>query len=570
MKLSELFQDKYTVIFLLVLVLLVSVWVSRTYRNGGFGSWMAPSEGYGTGVIEGFDAPPPQTIPMTLQYDATQPGSASAGELILNRCEFVQSTTENPITMKYSFVFFTTTDTGNLKGGQTPAKTIKITIPTVYAANTNTNGIGISMRPFSSNTAIETLTSPATGSVTGIAAVVNGANLEITYTPQQTAADVLAGKYALELSGIKTPTRTASPATFTPTGNQFVTLESSAQASGSEVLVAVNMYHASLATKIVKIFKDKSYDLDSNYKDCRKITTAPSQLVETELSNTASTTGSATVFKIDFMLTNPFLTGDMIMIQLPNVSKLTSAISVQIKQGIITASDGEAVFTTVPNSTSYATFKMNSASTIAANTLTTLIISGLRTQDTVVVSTSNGNKIRTFLSSTISASGASFSFTSDNFLDAGEYTSPVIASKGATSSVGAPTSAGTASDGSTYVTSAASSVLISDVKRQMNWAVEAQKEYEKAYKELRSATTETAKTDAKLKYDVIVVRRNRLIASHPDSWYDGANWRYGDDGFVRKCVEPSNLSSNEGNCQNIYKMDGSGNLVKSAEGNNKR
>ena len=157
MKLLELFQDKYTVIFLLVLVLLVSVWVSRTYRNGGFGSWMAPSEGYGTGVIEGFDVPPPQTSPMTLTYDATQPGSASAGELILNRCEFVQTST-----MKYSFVF-TTTGSGNLKGGQTPAKTIKITIPTVYAANTNTNGITISMRPFSSNTAIETLTAPASG-----------------------------------------------------------------------------------------------------------------------------------------------------------------------------------------------------------------------------------------------------------------------------------------------------------------------------------------------------------------------------------------------------------------------
>jgi len=433
---------------------------------------MAPSEGYGTGVIEGFDAPPPQTIPMTLSYDTTQPGSASAGELILNRCEFVQSSTENPnSTMKYSFVF-TTTGSGNLKGGQTPAKTIKITIPTVYAANTNTNGIGISMRPFSSNTAIETLTAPASGSVTGIATAVNGTNLEITYTPQQTAADVLAGKYALELSGIKTPTRAASPATFTPTGNQFVTLESSAQVSGSEKLVAVNMYHTSLATKIVKIFKDKSYDLDSNYKDCRKITTAPAQLVDTELSNTASTTGSATVFKMDFMLTNPFKTGDMLMIELPNVSKLTTSISVQIKQGSTTVSDGEAVFTTVSGSTSYATFKMNSSSTINPNTLATLIISGLRTPDAPVQSVSNGNKIRTFLSSTISASSASFSFTSDNFLDAGEYTSPVIASKGATSSVGASTSAGTASDGSTYVTSAASSVLISDVKRQMNWAIQ--------------------------------------------------------------------------------------------------
>ena len=285
--------------------------------------------------------------------------------------------------MKYSFVF-TTTGSGNLKGGQTPAKTIKITIPTVYAANTNTNGLSISMRPFSSDTAIETLTAPASGSITGIAATVNGANLEIIYTPQQTAADVLTGKYALELSGIKTPTRAASPATFTPSGNLFVTLESDVQVSGSEKLVAVNMYHATDATKIVKIFKDKSYDLIALYNDCRKITTAPAQLVDNPISNTASTTGSETVFKMDFMLTNPFKTGDMIMIQLPNVSKLTSEISVQIKQGSITASDGQAVFTTVPGSTSYATFTMSSSSTIAANTVATLIISGLRTQDPVV------------------------------------------------------------------------------------------------------------------------------------------------------------------------------------------
>jgi hypothetical protein len=53
MKISDFFQDKYTILFVLVLVLLVSVWISRTYRNGGFGSWVAPSEGYATGVIEG-------------------------------------------------------------------------------------------------------------------------------------------------------------------------------------------------------------------------------------------------------------------------------------------------------------------------------------------------------------------------------------------------------------------------------------------------------------------------------------------------------------------------------------
>ena len=110
-------------------------------------------------------------------------------------------------------------------------------------------------------------------------------------------------------------------------------------------------------------------------------------------------------------------------------------------------------------------------------------------------------------------------------LDQGEYTISAIEARAATTtSSGTPTSSGTASDGTTYVTAAASSVLISDVKRQMNWAIEAQKEYESAYRALRAATTNTAKMDAQLKYDVAIARRNRLIASHPDSWYDGANW----------------------------------------------
>ena len=92
MKLLELFQDKYTVIFLLVLVLLVSVWVSRTYRNGGFSSWIAPSEGYGSGVIEGFDQSSAvtnilETFTATSHGPTTAVESARAGELVLNKCE---------------------------------------------------------------------------------------------------------------------------------------------------------------------------------------------------------------------------------------------------------------------------------------------------------------------------------------------------------------------------------------------------------------------------------------------------------------------------------------------------
>jgi hypothetical protein len=54
MQFSEIVNDKYTTLFVLFMVILTSTWVSRTYRNGGFSQWVAPSEGYASGSIEGF------------------------------------------------------------------------------------------------------------------------------------------------------------------------------------------------------------------------------------------------------------------------------------------------------------------------------------------------------------------------------------------------------------------------------------------------------------------------------------------------------------------------------------
>ena len=557
MNIRELFQDKTTVIFVLILVIMVSVWVSRTYRNGGFSRWIAPSEGYGTGVIEGMTAVTPPASLMTLSHDANIPLSSGAteGKVILNRCEFVQNTV-----MKYRFIFKTTAGT-NLKGGQNPARTIKITIPSIYASNTAATGMSLTMKLNSSNApVIETITAPSPG----ISVATVGPNCEITYTPQQTAADVGPATYELEINGIKTPT--TAPAT--PTSNQYLTLENSAEPAGSQTLVAVNLYSTD-ATKIVKIFSSKTYDLDTNYQVCRRITTTPlAKLVERDDSNTETPAGSMTVFKLDFALTNPLSVGDMMMIQIPNLMRLDGVnLEIKLLQGSNSFAYRNLTFTSA--SPSFASFILSGDNPLVANTTATLFVYGLRTPDTAVQSSSTGIKIRTFLSTTITPAGAVYNFSSTNFLDAGEYTFPAIQSKTSSAvSTGTPTSAGTASDGTTYVTAAASSVLISDVKRQMNWAIEAQKEYESAYRALRAATTTTAKTDAQLKYDVAVARRNRLIASHPDSWYDGANWRYGDDGHVRKCVEPSTLSSNEGNCQNIFRLDASGNVVKSADGNN--
>ena len=578
MKFSELFQDKYTVVFVLILVLLVSVWISRTYRNGGFGSWIAPSEGYGTGVIEGLLTSTPLWIgeaytyttnpPITPAPTAAQVTAATNGSLILNKCGRVSNTST---TFRLIFKHFAASASG-------ADRKLTITIPQSHIESPTLTDLAITLKPTVSgltdaaSTAVllsGTNTDTATGGP-NITVTTTAPNFIIEFKLQSTTAITANTMYALELSGLKWKNGLSATLTPNPAADTLVTLESTMEAAaGSQRLVAINL-HSATPAKIVKIFKDTTYDLDPAYAACRKISTAPlAQLVEpssNDESNTASTTGSETTFKLEFMLTNPYSTGDLLMIQLPHVTKLGTNISIRIKQGARTASDGVSTFTTVPGSHSYATFVMSGSSPILANTSSILIINGLRTPDTQVQSSSSGIKIQTFLAATIPAG---VSFDSPNFLDKGEYTFPAILAKpNTTVSTGTPSSSGTASDGTTYVTSAAANVLISDVKRQMNWAIEAQKEYESAYKALRSATTETAKTDAQLKYDVAVARRNRLIASHPDSWYDGANWRYGDDGHVRKCTEPSTLSSNEGNCQNVYRMDVSGNIVKSAEGNN--
>ena len=576
MKFSELFQDKYTVIFVLIVVLLVSVWISRTYRNGGFGSWIAPSEGYGTGVIEGLLTSTPLWIgeaytyttnpPITPAPTAAQVTAATNGALILNKCGRVSNTST---TFRLIFKHFAASASG-------ADRKLTITIPQSHIESPTLTDLAITLKPTVSgltdaaSTAVSlpgTNTDTATGGP-NITVTTTAPNFIIEFKLQSTTAITANTMYALELSGLKWKSISA---TLTPSSSAdtLVTLESTMEAAGSQRLVAINL-HSATAAKIVKIFKDTTYDLDPAYAACRKLTTAQlAQLVEpssNDESNTASTTGSETTFKLEFMLTNPYSTGDLLMIQLPNVTKLGTNISIKIKQGPRTASDGVSTFTTVPGSHSYATFVMSGSSPILANTSSILIINGLRTPDTQVQSSTSETKIQTFLAATIPAG---VSFDSPNFLDKGVYTFPAILARASTAaSTGAPSSSGTASDGTTYVTSAAANVLISDVKRQMNWAVEAQKGYESAYKALRSATTPQAKTDAQLSYDVAVARRNRLIASHPDSWYDGANWRYGDDGHVRKCTEPSTLSSNEGNCQNIYRMDVSGNIVKSAEGNN--
>ena len=574
MRLSDFFQDKYTVIFILIVVLLVSVWVSRTYRNGGFGSWIAPSEGYGTGVIEGFD----QTSAVTNileSFTASSHGptpavaSAAAGELILNKCERIwgKNTT-------FRFMFKPT-----ISSQSGADRNFTILIPKNYIQTSTNAGITIRLRKQSSLLASGTKTVTSFTDETPIE-TIESSNIELTRpeTEQHVKivckikpeTQIIGGTvYTIEITNLKW----VSPFNAPQAGTSLLTLTSimtPTDTTKNEQLVAIDLWNGSDEKKQVKIFKDSTFDLLPEFGVCRKITTTPlAEVVESDSDTAkASTTRSQTVFKLKFMLTNPLGPLDLMMIQLPNLSRIDGTVfSVKIVQGANTFASfqDQQFWSGVSGLAPYATFKLDGSAPILANTLATLYIYGIRTPETVVQSTATGVKIRTVARTTIEQPNAVYGFSSTNFLDAGEYTFPTIASKPAVA--GSSDTSGSATDGTSYVASASSSVLISDVKRQMNWAVDAQNEYESTYKALRAATTTTAKADAQLKYDNAVARRNRLLSSHPDSWYDGANWRYGDDGYVRKCVEPSNLSSNEGNCRNIFRMDASGNVVKSADGN---
>ena len=568
MRLLEFFQDKYTVIFILLLVLLVSVWVSRTYRNGGFSSWIAPSEGYGTGVIEGFDQSLAVTNILETFTAATHsptPAIASAtnGELVLNKCDRVAN---KETTFRFIFKHKTASPSGENRN-------FTFLIPDSYIQNTKSSDLTITLReyPSTGTSGVKTISSFSQTIIdTSKSSEVNmnsdAGLIKLIYTLKSTTQIKAETLYTIEITKLRWVN------TFNiPPSASLVTLSSSMDPVESNRLVAIQLWNEGDATKQVKIFENANFDLLPEFGECRKITTTPmAELVERDDSTTASTTRSQTVFKLKFMLTNPFGPLDLMMIQLPNLSRVDGTnFYVKIVQGTNSfASFKDQIFDAGTTGTlPYATFKLaGNSDPVLANTLATLYIYGVRTPDIAVQSAATGVKIRTFSFKTVEQAGAQYNFSSTNFLDAGEYTSPAIAAKPAAAT--GSTSSGTASDGTSYVASSSSSALISDVKRQMNWAIEAQNEYDSAYKALRAATTQTAKTEAQIKFDLAVARRNRLIASHPDSWYDGANWRYGDDGHVRKCVEPSNLLSNEGNCQNIYRMDASGNIVKSADGNN--
>ena len=590
MKLSDFFEDKYTVIFVLILVLLVSVWISRTYRNGGFSRWIAPSEGYGTGVIEGLAVADHEKVrydgialSQTSHAPTDTTGSRSDGTLILNKCSFVKDSTTT-----FRFIFTTTAALRGASGSGASAilaKIITIKVPTHYIKNTNATGMKVSMRAYTGTLPATVGTSSGTGAeldpspIIAVTVPTSGADLGfcvITYTIG-TANPIDTGKYALELSGLQwvnnaiTPGTTAAPSA----GLANVTLESNAETAGSQKLVLVNLWPIdSTNTKQVRIFDNTDYGGLATFLTCRKISTESPQL-------SPNYTGTATTFSMTIMLTNDLAAGDIFLVQIPYVTR-TANIDLGISfvwtnpstslQNTLSSISNAGVVTSDVNTygggQNVVVFSLGAGGSLPKGTPIRLSIAGLQTPTSKTSTTTA--KIRTYKGTPAPSLNDAFSGNA-GVLDQGEYILPAIEARAATatsSGTAGATSSGTASDGTTYVTSAASSVLISDVKRQMNWAIEAQNEYETAYKALRAATTTTAKTEAQLKYDVAIARRNRLIASHPDSWYDGANWRYGDDGHVRKCTEPSNLSSNEGNCQNIYRLDASGNVIKSADGNN--
>lgn len=332
MNLRELFQDKYTVIFVLILVVLTSVWVSRVYRNGGFSSWIAPSEGYGTGVIEGLTMNDHVRYLGEVRTQSTHSptntqGSRTDGSLLINQCSYVKDAP----TM-FRFLFTTTAELRGTTGdgvGANAAKVITIKVPTYYIQNTDANGLSVTMRAYTGSLPATAGTSSGTGAnldtaennrglVASVApdGQVDAGYFVIRYTIQTTSA-IAAGKYSLELSGLKWKNVEINPTSgaIAPGSDMAnVSLSSSAEPSSvSPILVFVNLWPAD-AAKRLRIFNDTTYGGVPEFIMCRKISTESPQL-------SPNFTGTATTFSMTLMLTNALVSGDIFLVQVPYVTR---------------------------------------------------------------------------------------------------------------------------------------------------------------------------------------------------------------------------------------------------------
>jgi hypothetical protein len=533
MNISKLFEDKYTVIFVLLLVLLVSVWVSRTCRNGKFGSWLAPSEGYGTGIIEGLTSKGGITVvPST---------SAISSKTINSKYCFITGDILDEIGFQFTLTTAITAGSSN---------TIKISYPNGYFIPllTSTGDVILptgSLFNQSDNSAIE---SGGTIAMTPNSNAPTALNNTITYTLKSESTVPINKICKLIIKNVKLGTARAAG---DDSGNDPSTIYLTTSVSSSEKVMIIN------SPAIASDLKDPRYP-----EDCRLMAQNPIIKVYPSLGlneNEPAKVSSGVKVKISFKLKNIFVPGEKMVIQIPGLTQNTDLV--KLVTGIYVNSSGSNE--NIGGSTTYSggtasgpayssltnILYVPTITSIPANSLITLIFDALTTP------ASNQSEMPAQMV-TLTAS--------NQIIERGTYQFPAITGAGTSIST---TLSGTASDGTTYVTSAAASVLITDVKRQSQWAINAQKDYDLAWTKLRNATS-SDKDAAQTNYDNAVKLRNKLIASHPDSWFDGSAWRYGDDGFVKKCIEPSTLSSNEGNCQNIYKTDASGNLVKTADGNN--
>ena len=532
MNILKIFEDKYTVLFVLLLVLLVSVWLSRTYRNGKFGSWLAPSTGYGCGIIEGL-----VTAKGSL---GVVPSSKSVGS---DYC-FITGDELDEVSFNFTVSPAIPAASASASPAVRPGE-IYINYPTGYFVTPSTAGKVLSGQLINT-----TVGSPIDG---------NGGivSFDTANSPPRIKYIIGGGDNAPAVGNLSQCKLVIK--------NLKLGIARAAGTSDTEIISVTTSTSGSTAIMIMNYPAIATNLKDINYPEkCRLMAQNPTIKVypgsSTNENEPAKTSTNVNV-KIDFKLNNTFITGEKMVIQIPGLTQNTELV--KLVTGTYVNSSG--LNTTIGGTCSYSggsssgltytsltniLFTPTLPEPIPENKLITLVFAGLTTIP------SNQNSMVAQMVTLKS---------NDQIIERGVYQFPAIT--GAVNTITSTSSSGTASDGTTYVTSAASSVLITDVKRQSQWAIDAQKAYELAWTKLRNATA-SGKDAAQTSYDNAVKLRNKLIASHPDSWFDGSAWRYGDDGFVKKCIEPSTLSSNEGNCQNIYKTDASGNLVKTVDGNN--
>jgi len=269
-------------------------------------------------------------------------------------------------------------------------------------------------------------------------------------------------------------------------------------------------------------------------------TGAYGSIISPQITLSNYTTGATTNVHVRFTVASPLVEGNVIKVPVPGITSVLSTPTVTFTPPLANTASISGTGTT-----SLLTIILGAGATVASNTTLVFSSSSMKnpstTQNamTIIVTTKTSNDT-----------------SSATVIDQGTSAFPQI--------IDAPNPPAAAdSERSTLIN-------VGDVQTSRNRAVTALRNYNDALNRYNTVSKHTPVSSIdvdKARDELTYARRvwETLKPAHPESWFDGQTWNYGNDGYVSKCIEPK--SSNSYGCQRIYKMDASGNNIKDANGN---